>query len=141
MMADTFDKQKRSEIMSLVGSKNTRPEIIVRKFLHGNGIRYRLHDKKLKGSPDLKLTRYNTLVFINGCFWHAHNCEFYSMPKTNKKFWYDKVSKNSIRDKKNRRELKKLGWKVIDVWQCELKPNRRNRTLEKLLKRIKLDKN
>lgn len=122
--------------MSLVKSTNTKPEIVVRKFLHASGIRYGLHDKKLPGCPDLKSIKYNSLVFVNGCFWHGHNCNSYSKPKTNKAFWETKIEKNMARDRKNKRALKRLGWNVIEVWQCELTPKKRIQTLERLLRKI-----
>jgi DNA mismatch endonuclease (patch repair protein) len=136
-MADTVSKKRRSEIMSNVKSSHTKPEILVRKFLFSNGIRFRLHDKKLPGKPDLKIPKYNTVVFINGCFWHGHKlCKIYVMPKTNKSFWYSKIENNIDRDRKNKRRLRRLGWKVITVWECDLKPKKRLATLQKLVNNI-----
>ena len=120
-MADKVSREKRSEVMSLVKSKNTRPEIIVRKYLFSLGFRYRLHDKTIPGKPDIKLPKYNCVIFINGCFWHGHNCEKYQMPKTNRIFWYDKIEANKSRDERNVTKLKELGWKVVVVWECELR--------------------
>jgi DNA mismatch endonuclease (patch repair protein) len=106
-MADVFDKKKRSDVMSKVGAKNTRPELIVRKFLFSKGFRYRLHDKKLPSKPDIKLTKNKCLVFVNGCFWHGHEiCNHYVMPKTNKAFWYGKIERNVERDKENIKALR-----------------------------------
>ncbi len=136
-MADTVDKERRSEIMSSVKRFNTKPEIIVRKYLFSNGFRFRLHNKKLPGKPDIKLKKYNSLIFVNGCFWHGHsNCKIYVMPKTNKKFWYSKIENNIKRDKRNLRELKKLGWKVIVIWECELKNKNRESTLQRIVNKI-----
>ncbi len=105
--------------MSKVRGKNTKPELLVRKFLFSKGLRFRLHDKNLPSKPDIKLTKYSCLIFVNGCFWHGHkSCKNYVMPKTNKKFWYKKIETNVIRDKKKIRELRKLGWKVIIIWDA-----------------------
>lgn len=133
-MADVFSKEKRSQIMSLIRGTNTVPEMIVRRFLHMKGIRYRLHSKNLAGRPDLTLKKYNTVIFVHGCFWHGHSCK--TLPKSNKKFWKDKIVRNMDRDKTNRTELKKQGWRVIEVWQCSLKPKEREKTLNRLLSKI-----
>lgn len=136
-MADNVSKKRRSEIMSNVKSSNTKPEVLVRKFLYSKGIRFRLHDKKLPGKPDIKISKYNIVVFVNGCFWHGHkNCKIYVMPKTNKSFWYEKIQNNVNRDRKNKQKLKGLGWKVITIWECDLKPKKRLNTLQKLVDKI-----
>ncbi|NGF77234.1 DNA mismatch endonuclease Vsr [Fluviicola sp. SGL-29] len=136
-MVDKVSKERRSEIMSSVRGKDTKPELIVRQFLFSEGFRYRLHDKKLPGKPDIKLTKYKTVIFINGCFWHGHtNCKIYVMPKTNKKFWQEKIDKNVARDEKNIAELKSLGWNVILLWECELKKTRRENTFKDLIDKI-----
>lgn len=136
-MADTLTKVERSKLMSRIHSTNTKPEMIVRRFLHQNGIRYRLHDKNLPGKPDLKLVKYNCLIFVNGCFWHGHkNCKIYVMPKTNKTFWYKKIEANILRDKKNYKELRKLGWRVVVIWECQLKMTKRSVTLRNLLNKM-----
>lgn len=136
-MADVFDKETRSYVMSRIRSKDTKPEILVRKFLFSKGFRYKIHDKKLPGKPDIVLPKYNTVIFVHGCFWHGHkNCKFASEPKTRTEFWLDKISNNKIRDKKHSRNLKKLGWYVITVWECHLKPAKRNKTLDKLLRNL-----
>lgn len=121
--------------MSKIRGNGTKPEIFVRKFLFSHGIRYRKNVKKLPGTPDIVLSKYNTAIFIHGCFWHGHkNCKSSKLPSTNKSFWYNKISKNIIRDKKNKKDLKKLGWKVITIWQCKLKNNSiREKSLEALL--------
>lgn len=136
-MADKVDKKRRSEIMSSIRGQNTKPEMIVRKYLFSKGFRYRLHDKSLPGKPDIKLTKYNSLVFINGCFWHGHtDCKIYVMPKTNKKFWYSKIENNVERDKRNLELLKNLGWKIIVVWECEIKRKNRDLALQNLVDKI-----
>jgi DNA mismatch endonuclease (patch repair protein) len=136
-VADTVTKQKRSEIMSMIKGSNTKPEIIVRKYLFSNGFRFRLQDKSLPGRPDLKLTKYNCVIFVNGCFWHGHpNCKIFKMPRTHKKFWQSKIESNIKRDRKNLRELRKLGWRVIVVWECRLKVKDKERNLQKLVDKI-----
>lgn len=136
-MADKVDKKRRSEIMSSIRGQNTKPEMIVRKYLFSKGFRYRLHDKSLPGKPDIKLTKYNSLVFINGCFWHGHtDCKIYVMPKTNKKFWYSKIENNVERDRRNIELLKNLGWKIIVIWECEIKRKNRELALQNLVDKI-----
>lgn len=136
-MADTVSKERRSEIMSHVKSSNTKPEIIVRKFLFANGFRFRLNNKELAGKPDIKLSKYKTVIFINGCFWHGHeNCKIYVMPKTNAQFWQDKIDRNIARDKKNIEILKNEGWKVLIIWECQLKGKKRANTLDELIKKL-----
>ncbi len=136
-MTDKVSSLRRSEIMSSIKSKDTKPEIIVRKFLHLSGLRYRLHDKKLIGKPDIKLTKYKTVIFVNGCFWHGHkDCKIYALPKSNVSFWQDKFEKNIQRDAENIKALKTLGWKVIVLWECELKGKKRIETLNRLIEKI-----
>lgn len=133
-MTDTVTRQRRSEIMRNVKGKHTKPEIIVRKYLHGLGFRFRIHDKKLPGKPDIKLTKYKTVIFVNGCFWHGHkDCKIYVMPKTNTDFWHSKIERNIERDKKVINNLLELNWNVIVLWECDLKPNKREKILEKLV--------
>ena len=120
-MSDIFSKQKRSEIMSKISGKETKPEILVRKFLFSNGYRFRKNDKRYLGKPDIVLPKYKTLIFIHGCFWHGHNCLAGKLPETRKEFWKEKINGNIERDKKNIIELEKQGWKVITIWQCGLK--------------------
>lgn len=111
----------RSENMARVKNKNTKPEIYLRKLLWHRGFRYRINYKQLPGSPDIFIPRYNTIIFVNGCFWHMHeNCKYSSIPKTNRDFWDKKLKSNVKRDEKNYDELKKLGFNVIVVWQCEI---------------------
>ena len=122
-MADVHDKQTRSYNMSRIKSKNTKPEMLVRKFLHANGFRFRLHTKELAGKPDIVLPKYKTVIFINGCFWHGHkNCKYFTIPKTRTEWWTAKINANIINDTKAVKTLKKDGWQVIVVWQCQLKP-------------------
>lgn len=136
-MADKVSKERRSEIMSHVKSSNTKPEIIIRKFLFANGFRFRINDKNLAGKPDIKLTKHKTLIFINGCFWHAHeNCKIYVMPKTNVQFWQNKIDRNIARDKRNIEILKNEGWKVLIIWECQLKGKKREDTLNNLIKNL-----
>ncbi len=124
--------------MSRIRSKDTAPEILVRKFLFSKGLRYKLHDKLLPGKPDIIFPKYRTLVFINGCFWHGHsNCKYFNIPKTRTDFWVNKIKSNKIRDKKNIQLLIKLGWCVLIVFECELKGTRKEKTLNDILKNIK----
>jgi DNA mismatch endonuclease (patch repair protein) len=126
--------------MSRIKNKDTTPEIIVRKFLFSNGIRYRLHDKLLPGKPDIILPKYSTIIFVNGCFWHGHkNCKYFRIPKTRTEFWEKKINNNITRDKINTNLLMKLGWHVIEVYECELKGIRKEKTLNEILKYIKGD--
>ena len=133
-MADIYNPQKRSEIMSKISGKETKPEILVRKFLFAKGFRFRKNDKRFPGKPDIVLPKYKTVIFINGCFWHGHNCSAGKLPETRKEFWKEKINGNIERDKRNKAELIKQGWNVITIWQCELKNQGiRQRTLEKLV--------
>ena len=112
----------RSKNMSAIKSKNTRPEIIVRKFLHSKGYRFRLHRKDLPGSPDIVLPKYKTAIFVHGCFWHRHQgCKYATNPKTRIKFWENKFNQNIKRDKENILSLRNLKWEVLVVWECQLK--------------------
>ncbi len=136
-MSDIFSKKKRSQIMSNVKSKNTKPEVIVRKYLHSKGFRYRINVKELPGKPDIVLPKYKTVIFVNGCFWHGHDCPAGKLPETNRKFWEEKINGNKKRDKKNYKKLNESGWKVIIIWECEIKTNQsKKNTLESLIKNI-----
>lgn len=120
--------------MSHIKSKNTKPEVLVRRFLFANGFRFRLHRKDLPGKPDIVLPRYKTVIFINGCFWHGHSgCKYASIPETNREFWQAKISGNIERDKSTYSKLESLGWRVIEIWQCQLKPKEKERTLNNLI--------
>lgn len=137
-MSDIFSKGKRSEIMSKISNKNTKPEILVRKYLFANGFRYRVNDKRFPGKPDILLPKYKTAIFINGCFWHGHTCKKGQIPSTNTDFWREKVSNNKLRDGKNTELLIQLGWNVITIWQCEINNiNSRQMRLEHLLEELK----
>lgn len=121
-MVDVHDKATRSYNMSRIKNKNTKPEILVRKFLFANGFRYRLNDKKLPGKPDIVLPKYKTVIFVNGCFWHGHeNCKYFKLPKTRTEWWLEKINKNINNDLKVQAQLYNLGYKVIVIWECEIK--------------------
>jgi len=133
-MADVFSKKKRSEIMSLIKSTNTKPELYVRKLIHSMGYRYRLHDGKLPGKPDLVFKKYKKVIFINGCFWHGHRkCKRSYLPDSNKDFWKNKISKNKKRDMRNYKLLNKLGWEYLIIWQCEVKKDDLKSIINKFL--------
>jgi DNA mismatch endonuclease (patch repair protein) len=136
-MTDVHDKATRSYNMSRIKGKDTKPEMLVRKFLFSEGFRYRLHDKKLPGKPDIVLPKYKTVIFIHGCFWHGHGgCKYYVVPKTRTEWWLEKIGKNIVNDEKAVKALVEHGWKVILIWECELK-NLREQTLSHLEKNIK----
>jgi len=119
---DVFSREKRSQIMSRVSGKNTKPEIVVRSLLHKLGYRFRLHRKNLPGRPDITLPKHKKVIFVHGCFWHGHAvCSRSKRPSTNEEFWHEKLNKNIERDKKTVDALKKLGWDVLTVWTCEVK--------------------
>ena len=119
---DIKTKKQRSENMRRIGSKNTKPEIFVRSFLHSNGFRFRLHVKDLPGKPDIVLPKYKTIIEVRGCYWHRHDCERgKSFPASNTDFWQKKFFENIARDKRTKQELEALGWNVIIVWECEVK--------------------
>ncbi|MDH5380294.1 MAG: DNA mismatch endonuclease Vsr [Cyclobacteriaceae bacterium] len=137
-MADVHTKEIRSYNMSRIKGKDTKPEILVRKFLFSQGFRYRLHDKKLSGKPDLVFPKYKKVVFIHGCYWHGHEgCKYFVPPKTRTEWWMNKINENKKRDEKNIAELKKIMWQPIIIWECELKPDKREKTLEKLVRGMK----
>ena len=119
---DRITKEQRSELMSHIRSKDTKPELLVRHHLHALGFRYRLHSPKLPGHPDLVLTKWRTVIFVNGCFWHRHkNCKAATTPKSNVEFWQAKFSRNVARDRQEQAALKAAGWRVIVLWECEVK--------------------
>ena len=119
--------------MASIHSKDTKPEMIVRKGLWRRGFRYRLNHKRLPGHPDLVLAKYRTCIFINGCFWHGHeDCKYYTIPKSNTSFWVNKINRNKERDKKEQRKLAEMGWHCITVWECELKPKHKEQTLDSI---------
>lgn len=130
---DRHSAEIRSYNMSMIKSTGTKPEEMVRKYLFSKGLRYRKNVKTLPGKPDIVLRKYKTVVFVNGCFWHGHKgCRFFVMPKSNIEFWTEKISKNIARDKVTNIELENLGWNVITVWECDLKKDKRENTLEYL---------
>ncbi|MDR2145620.1 MAG: very short patch repair endonuclease [Tannerella sp.] len=134
---DKFTTEKRSEIMSHISGKETKPEISVRKFLFGHGFRYRKNNAALPGKPDIVLSKYKTVIFVNGCFWHGHrNCKKAELPVTNRAFWQEKVEGNKRRDVRQIEELEEMGYRVITLWQCELTSKFREKTLDNLLKSI-----
>jgi DNA mismatch endonuclease, patch repair protein len=138
-MADVHNKATRSFNMSQIKGKNTKPEMLVRKFLHAQGFRYKLHDRKLPGRPDLVLPKYKTIIFIHGCFWHGHvSCSYYVVPKTRTDWWLNKINGNIANDQKAMAALKKGGWKIITIWECDLKANKISETLAKLPGKILL---
>ena len=129
---DLFSKEKRSKIMAAIRSKDTRPELIVRRYLFACGFRYRLNSPRLPGHPDLVLRKYRTCIFINGCFWHGHDCPAFRLPKSNTAFWRAKIERNRRRDREEQQALARMGWHCITVWECLLKPKVREQTLESL---------
>lgn len=137
-MADIFNKKKRSQIMSRISGKDTKPELFIRKAIFAEGYRYRLHRKDLPGNPDIVFSKRKKVIFINGCFWHGHNCKKAALPTTNKIFWEKKLTGNKERDKRNLSKLKTLGWKSLVIWQCQIKKS----TLKSQINKIKafLDK-
>lgn len=134
-MTDTVSVEKRSEVMSRVGSKDTKPELLIRQGLHALGFRYRLHVKDLPGKPDVVFPRYNSLIFINGCFWHGHCCNLYRFPKSNINYWKDKISRNIERDRSNIKSLADDGWRILIVWECATK-GRTRLPIEKVLQNV-----
>lgn len=118
---DKLTREHRSWLMSRIGSKNTLPEIAVRSVLHRLGFRFRLHVKNLPGTPDIVLPRLKTVVFVHGCFWHGHNCRKGRIPKSNVEFWLDKVARNKNNNRTQRGKLRKMGWRTVVIWQCQIK--------------------
>ena len=136
-MTDVHDELTRSYNMSQIKSKNTKPEIMVRKFLFANGFRFRLHSKKLPGKPDIVLPRYKIVIFINGCFWHGHEgCRYFVIPQTRTEWWTNKIVQNRQIDSENYTKLAALGWKVITIFECKLRKEFREGTLNELITNI-----
>jgi DNA mismatch endonuclease (patch repair protein) len=137
-MADVHDSKTRSYNMSRIKGKDTKPELVVRKYLHAQGVRYRLHVKDLPGKPDLVLPKYKAVIFIHGCFWHAHDgCRYFRLPKARSEWWEEKLLKNRERDTKAVKELRDAGWRVFVVWECALKKDKAEETLFKLAGMLK----
>lgn len=137
-MADVHDKKTRSYNMSRIRGKDTKPEMLVRRFLHSNGFRYRLHVKELPGKPDIVLPKYKTVIFVHGCFWHGHeNCKYYVVPKTRTEWWEGKINTNKINDETAYNRLQSLGWTTIYIWECELKEKSKHDYLNEIFKYLK----
>jgi DNA mismatch endonuclease (patch repair protein) len=123
--------------MSRIKGKNTKPEMLVRKFLFANGFRYRLNVKTLPGKPDIVLPKYKTVIFVNGCFWHGHKgCRYFILPKTRTEWWLKKINDTKTRDQIAENELTKTGWNVIVIWECDIKPYKLNETLARIIQLI-----
>lgn len=122
--------------MAAIKGANTKPEELVRKYLFSKGFRYRKNVRSLPGSPDVVLPKYKTVIFVNGCFWHMHDCKWFKWPKSNADFWREKITKNVERDARNKEALEKDGWQVLTVWECELKKNFED-TMSKAVSAIK----
>ena len=132
-MADRMTQEQRHRCMARIKGKDTKPEMIVRRYLHAHGYRYRINVKRLPGTPDIVLRKYRTVIFINGCFWHGHEgCRYFVIPKSNTQFWEKKIERNKQRDVEKRIQLRHLGWHTIIIWECELKPKNRHTTLQAL---------
>jgi DNA mismatch endonuclease, patch repair protein len=131
-MADVVSPEVRSRMMSGIRGKDTRPEMIIRRGLHARGFRYRLHDRRLPGKPDLVFPKYRAVIFVHGCFWHGHNCPFFKWPKTREAFWRKKIEGNVARDRDAIAQLQMSGWRVKLVWECET----RKRAPEELEQKI-----
>lgn len=139
-MADKFSKEKRSDIMSKITGKETKPEILVRRFLFAAGFRFRKNVVNLLGKPDIVLSKYNTIIFIHGCFWHGHTCKRGKLPESNHEFWKQKIEKNIERDKQIIAQLEKDGWTVIIIWQCEIRNKEKcNMRLNELIDELKIN--
>ncbi len=134
---DVHSKEIRSFNMSRIRGKNTKPEEVVAKYLFSQGFRYRRNVRNLPGTPDIVMKKYKTVIFVNGCFWHAHEgCKYFVLPDNNKKFWEEKLFRNRERDFEKKIQLEKLGWKVITIWECELKKDKIEETLENLKQKL-----
>jgi len=132
-MADVHNKATRSYNMLQIKNMDTKPEVLVRKYLFSKGLRFRKNDKRYPGHPDIVLPKYKTVVFVHGCFWHMHeNCRYSRMPSSNVDYWEKKLSGNRDRDKRNQDALTEMGWNVLVVWECQLKKDKRDVTLEEL---------
>ena len=136
-VADVHDRKTRSRNMAAILSKNTNPEKTVRSALFRSGLRFRLHARDLPGSPDLVFPRYRAAVFVHGCFFHAHDCEYFKWPSTNAEFWRTKILGNRTRDDRNIRELRARGWRTFVIWECELKRGQKDAKLTKLASKIR----
>jgi len=134
---DDLTPEQRHKNMSHIRSRDTKPEIIVRQFLFSKGLRYRIADKRYPGKPDIVLPKYRAAVFVHGCFWHGHEgCRYYVLPKTHPQYWVPKIQRNIERDAENEKSLQEMGWNVFTVWECQLKKDQREDTLNNLYKTI-----
>ena len=138
-MSDVHTAEVRSYNMSRIRNKDTKPEELVRKHLFSQGFRYRKNDARLPGKPDIVLPKYKTAIFVNGCFWHKHDgCKYFVWPKSNAEFWKYKIETNAERDRRNHDLLQQMGWKVLVIWECELKPATNEATLSQLIAQLRL---
>lgn len=135
-MADNHSKEVRSKNMSHIRSTNTKPEEKVRKYLFSKGFRYRKNVKSLPGYPDIVLPKYKAVIFVNGCFWHKHDCPRFVMPSSNQDYWIPKINANKERDERNQTRLREMGWNVIVIWECELKKNKLESTMQKVISEL-----
>ncbi len=136
-MSDNHTAEQRHYNMSRIRSTNTKPELLVRKFLFARGFRYRINVTKLSGKPDIVLKKYNTVIFVNGCFWHGHEkCKYYVIPKTKSEWWKNKIDRTKNRDALAYDTLNREGWRIIVIWECELKPTRQTDRLNRLIDEI-----
>lgn len=132
-MADKMTKEQRRRCMASIKGKDTKPEMLVRRYLHSRGYRYRFNVRRLPGTPDIVLRKYRTVIFINGCFWHGHeDCRYFVLPKSNTQYWQQKIERNIQRDMEKHIQLRLLGWHTIIIWGCELMPKNRHTTLQAL---------
>lgn len=142
-MTDKLTREQRHRCMASIHSRDTKPEMTVRRWLHSRGFRYRVNVKRLPGSPDIVLRKYRTVIFVHGCFWHGHEgCRYFVLPKSNTEFWTAKITRNRERDAERRQQLSRMGWHTIVLWECQLRPKTREATmaeLEHLLHRTYLD--
>ncbi|NBF15490.1 DNA mismatch endonuclease Vsr [Pseudomonas sp. Fl4BN2] len=132
-MTDVVDVKTRSRMMSNIRSKNTSPELLIRKALHARGFRYRVHAKNLPGTPDLVLPKYKAVIFVHGCFWHGHSCRYFKTPQTRQIFWMEKIGKNQVRDRQQLAALQALNWRVLVIWECAV------RTMKKQIAPVLID--
>lgn len=138
-MTDFLTLCERSERMSRIRGADTKPELMVRRFLHGKGFRYRLHDSRLPGRPDIVLPKYKVVVFVHGCFWHAHRCQKGRLPENRRDYWREKFRANQNRDRRSALALRRMGWHVLTVWECALTTlSKREKALTRLEERIRM---
>jgi DNA mismatch endonuclease (patch repair protein) len=133
---DIVDKTTRSRMMSGIRGRNTKPEILIRHALHARGFRYRIHDRKLPGKPDIVLKQFRAVIFINGCFWHGHDCHLFKLPSTRSDFWLNKFEENRMRDRKAIDELRLSGWRICTIWECAVRGKNRELLFEHFMERL-----